>query len=151
MNFVEQPQELATGAYNPPVPATISRQRGLPLSTCVQVTSPAITVGRAYFVDGHGARRYKPNGAERTSSFVPTFTYSPVAPTVTGLTGTTAGSITGNTLVTIQGTGFWNARRTTPFPAQAFFCPTGGGTPVSSTKCSGGVGAKLRPAIYFVS
>jgi hypothetical protein len=140
VNFVEQPQELATGAYNPPVSAPIiAATPSCPVATCVQVTSPAITVGKAYFVEVS-----TPGGTSQTaptSSFVPTFTYSPGAPTVTGLAGTTAGSITGNTLVTIQGTGFWNAPNNT-FPAQAFFCPTGAGTPVSTSECSGGVGCK---------
>ena len=141
VNFLEQPQELAAGAYNAPVTATISPPSGgCPLSTCIQVTSPAVTVGRAYFVTVT-----TPGGTSQTaptSSFVPTFTYAPVAPTVTGLSGTTAGNITGNTLVTIQGTGFWNAPNNT-FPAQAFFCPTGGGTPVSSAKCSGGLAGSV--------
>ena len=144
VNFLEQPQELATGAYNAPVAATISAPSpSCPLSTCIQVASPAITIGRAYFVTvttPSGTSQTAPN--DYTSSFVPTFTYSPVAPTVTGLSGTTAGSITGNTLVTIQGTGFWNAPNNT-FPAQAFFCPTGGGAPVSSAKCSGGLAGSV--------
>ena len=146
VNFVEQPQELATGAYNPPVAATIvsSPPPGCALPTCIQVTSPPVTVGKAYtvtVVTPGGTSQTAPN--DYTGAFVPTFTYSPVAPTVTGLVGTTAGSITGNTLVTIQGTGFWNApNEPHPFPAQAFFCPTGGGTPVSNSECSGGVGCK---------
>ncbi len=116
VNFVEQPQELATGTYNPPVAATIvtNPSPGCALPTCIQVTSPPVTIGKAYFVTVT-----TPGGTSQTaptSSFVPTFTYSPVAPTVTGLVGTTAGSITGNTLVTIQGTGFWNAPNNT-FPA----------------------------------
>lgn len=145
VNFVEQPQELATGAYNQPVAASIvtNPSPGCALPTCIQVTSPAVTVGKAYFVTvttPGGTSQTAPN--DYTSSFVPTFTYSPVAPTVTGLSGTTAGSITGNTLVTIQGTGFWNAPNNT-FPAQAFLCPTGGGTPVSTTKCSGGLSGSV--------
>ena len=70
-----------------------------------------------------------PGGTSQTAlndytNFVPTFTYSPAAPTVSGLTGSNQGSITGNTLITIQGTGFWNAPKNA-FPAQAFLCPTG--------------------------
>ena len=144
VNFLEQPQELASGAYNAPVAATIAPPSGgCPVTTCIQVTSPAVTVGRAYFVTvttPGGTSQTAAN--DYTSSFVPTFTYAPVAPTVTGLSGTTAGNITGNTLVTIQGTGFWNAPNNT-FPAQAFFCPTGGGTPVSSAKCSGGLAGSV--------
>ena len=85
-----------------------------------------------------GTSQTAPNDYTSPPSFVPTFTYSPVAPTVTGLVGTTAGSITGNTLVTIQGTGFWNAPNNV-FPAQVFFCPTGV-TPVSNQECTGGLG-----------
>ena len=55
-----------------------------------------------------------------------------MTPTVTGLVGTAAGSITGNTTVTIQGTGFWNAPNG-QFPAQVFFCPTGGGSCLSGS------------------
>jgi hypothetical protein len=130
VNFVEQPQELPvpTGTYNPPVAATILAPSGsCALPTCIQVTSPAVTIGNAYFVTVTTTGGTSQTASSDYNSFVPTFTYSPVAPTVTGLTGTTAGSITGNTLVTIQGTGFWSAPNNT-FPAQAFFCTSLAGT-----------------------
>ena len=141
VNFVEEPQELTTGAYNPAVAATATTllttaSASCPNPPCIQATSPAVTTGRAYFVEVT-----TPGGTSQTdptSSFVPTFTYAPTTPTVIGLTGTTAGSITGNTLVTIQGTGLWNAPNNS-FPAQAFFCPTGT-TPQSNSECAGGVG-----------
>ena len=140
VNFVEQPQEFADRYLQPTCGSDDLRPNaGCPVSTCIQVASPAVTVGEAYFVTvttPGGTSQTAAN--DYTSSFVPTFTYSPVAPTVTGLVGTTAGSITGNTLVTIQGTGFWNAPNNA-FPAQAFFCPTGV-TPVSNKECTGGVG-----------
>jgi len=125
VNFVEQPQELPvpTGTYNPPVAATIVTST----PTSIQVTSPAVTIGNAYFVTVTTPGGTSQTASSDYNSFVPTFTYSPVAPTVTGLTGTTAGSITGNTLVTIQGTGFWSAPNDT-FPAQAFFCTSLAGT-----------------------
>ena len=52
VNFTEQPQELATSStYNPPVAATVAATTAsCPAATCIQVTSPAITVGNAYFV-----------------------------------------------------------------------------------------------------
>ena len=89
-----------------------------------------------------------PGGTSQTAagdsnSFVPTFTYAPMAPTVTGLVGTIAGSITGNTMVTIQGTGLWNAPNN-PFPAQVFFCPTGGQH--RSRIASARVGSRMRGA-----
>jgi hypothetical protein len=141
VDFVEEPQELTAGAYNPAVAATntttiTTTSASCTTPPCIQATSPAVTVGRAYFVEVT-----TPGGTSQTapaSSFVPTFTYAPTAPTVTGLVGTTAGSITGNTLVTIQGTGLWNAPNNS-FPAQAFFCPTGV-TPQSNSECAGGVG-----------
>ncbi len=114
VNFTEQPQELpAANAYNPPVAGTVAAATpSCPAATCIQVTTPAITVGNAYFVTVT-----TPGGTSQTApndytNFVPTFTYSPAAPTVSGLTGSNQGSITGNTLITIQGTGFWNAPRT---------------------------------------
>ncbi len=130
VNFVEQPQELPvpTGTYNPPVSATVLAPSGsCALPTCIQMTSPAVTIGNAYFVTVTTPGGTSQTASSDYNSFVPTFTYSPVAPTVTGLTGTTAGSITGNTLVTIQGTGFWSAPNNT-FPAQAFFCTSLAGT-----------------------
>jgi hypothetical protein len=141
VNFVEEPQELTTGAYNPAVAATgttllTTASASCPNPPCIQATSPAVTTGRAYFVEVT-----TPGGTSQTdptSSFVPTFTYSPMTPMVSGLTGTTAGSITGNTLVTIQAKGLWNAPNNS-FPAQAFFCPTGS-TPQSNSECAGGVG-----------
>jgi hypothetical protein len=146
VNFTEQPGELAgPQPYNPAVGATVAPPTGsCPVGTCIQVTTPAVTVGRAYFVTVT-----TPGGTSQTAaddytsppSFVPTFTYSPGAPSVTGLTGTVAGSITGNTLVTIQGTGFWNAPNNA-FPAQAFLCPTGV-TPTAGSECSGGLAASV--------
>ena len=55
--------------------------------------------------------------------------------------GSTKGSITGNTLITIQGTGFWNAPKNA-FPAQVFLCPTGV-TPIGSKECTGGIAASV--------
>jgi hypothetical protein len=143
VNFTEQPQELpASNAYNPPVAGTVAAATpSCPATTCIQVTTPSITVGNAYFVTVT-----TPGGTSQTApndytNFVPTFTYSPAAPTVSGLTGSNQGSITGNTLITIQGTGFWNAPKNA-FPAQVFLCPTGA-TPIGSRECTGGISASV--------
>jgi hypothetical protein len=143
VNFTEQPQELVgSTAYNPAVAAAVvSPQTCGPVSTCLQVTAPAITVGNAYFVTVTTPGGTSQTAANDYTNFVPTFTYTPAPPTVTGLTGAIQGSITGNTLLTIQGTGFWNAPKNA-FPAQAFLCPISS-TPIASQECTGGVAASV--------
>ena len=135
---LSQPPSGST--YNPPVAATIvaSPPPSCALPTCLEVTTPSVTGGTAYYVTVTTPGGTSQTAASDSNPFVPIFTYSPVAPTVSGLVGTNAGSITGNTTVTIQGTGFWNAPNN-QFPAQVFFCPTGGPAPVSSSECSGGI------------
>jgi hypothetical protein len=130
--------------YNPPVAATIvaSPPPTCALPTCIEVTTPSVTGGTAYYVTVTTPGGTSQTAVSDSNSFVPTFTYAPVPPTVTGLVGTVAGSITGNTTVTIQGTGFWNAPNN-QFPAQVFFCPTGGPAPVSSSECSGGLSGSV--------
>ena len=128
VNFVEQANQLPTpGTYNPPVAGTIlAPSANCSLPTCIQVTSPPVTNGTAYTVTvttSGGTSQTTPNDS---NTFVPTFTYAAVKPTVTGLVGTVSGQITGNATVTIQGTGFWNAANNT-FPATVSFCPTVGG------------------------
>jgi hypothetical protein len=126
VNFVQE--NPATGTYNPPVAATIvaNPAPGCALPTCLQVTSPVVIAGTAYFVEVT-----MPQGTSQTSpasAFVPTFTYSPVTPTVTASVGTSAGTITGGDTVTIQGTGFWSTSSDPQFPVQVLFCPTTGGS-----------------------
>jgi hypothetical protein len=135
-----QPPVNGTVTYNPPVAATIaaSPPAGCALPTCVAVTTPAVTGGTAYYVTVTTPGGTSQTAASDSNPFVPIFTYAPVAPTISGLVGTVAGSITGNTTVTVQGTGFWNAPNDV-FPAQVFFCPTGGAAPVSNAECSGGL------------
>ena len=141
VNLTPQLSQPPSGTtYNPPVAATI-------------VTNPPTELCPPYLHRGDdscGHRWHRlhvtvttPGGTSQTAasdstSFVPTFTYSPAAPTVSGLVGTVAGSITGNTTVTIQGTGFWNAPNN-QFPAQVFFCPTGGANAGIEAECSGGL------------
>ena len=116
VNFVQQ--NPATGAYNPPVPATIvaNPAPGCALPTCIQVTSPVVTSGTAYYVEVT-----TPGGTTPASS-TSTFTYAPITPTVTSNAGTTAGTVTGGDTVTVQGTGFWSTTNLPQFPAQIFFC-----------------------------
>ncbi len=135
VNFVlENP---LAGSYNPPVAASVvaNPAPGCALPTCLQVTSPMVTNGFAYYVEV-----ITPGGTSQTvsndyTSFVPTFTYSPVTPTVTALLGSANGSITGGTPVTIQGTGFWSTPNN-QYPARVYFCPTGGGSCVPGTVVS---------------
>ena len=115
-------------------------------ATCVQVTTPAVTGGTAYYLTVTTPGGTSQTAASDSNSFVPIFTYAPVAPTVSGLVGTVAGSITGNTTVTIQGTGFWNAPNN-QFPAQVFFCPTGGAAPMSNSECSGGISGCVEAGV----
>jgi hypothetical protein len=126
VNFVQQ--NPATGAYNPPVPATIvaNPAPGCALPTCIQVTSPVVTSGTAYYVEVT-----TPGGTTPASS-TSTFTYAPVTPIVTGNAGTTAGTVTGGDTVTVQGTGFWSTTNLPQYPAQIFFCL------VSSGACTQG-------------
>ncbi len=126
VNLVQE--NPVSGTYNPPVPATIvgNPAPGCALPKCLQVTSPVVTSGTAYFVEVT-----TPGGTSQTSpfsSFVPTFTYSPVAPSLIASTGTSAGTITGGDTVTVTGTGFWSTANSPQFPVQIFFCPTGGGS-----------------------
>jgi len=130
--------------YNPPVAATIvaSPPPSCALPTCIEVTTPSVTGGTAYYLTVTTPGGTSQTAVSDSNSFVPTFTYAPVPPTVTGLVGTIAGSITGNTTVTIQGTGYWNAPNNV-FPAQVFFCPEGGPAPVSTSECSGGLSGSV--------
>ena len=127
VNFVLQ--NPTSGTYNPLVPASIipNPAPGCALPTCLQVTSPVITTGSSYFV-----MITTPGGTSQITSndyshFVPTFTYNPVTPTVLGLVGTASGSVSGNTPVIIQGTGFWSTPNN-QYPVRVLFCPTAGGT-----------------------
>ena len=139
-----QPPVNGTITYNPPVAATIVaiQPAGCALPTCIQVTTPAVTSGTAYYVTVTTPGGTSQTAASDSNSFVPIFTYAPVAPTVSGLVGTVAGSITGNTTIVVQGTGFWNAPNNV-FPAQVFLCPTGGAAPVSSAECPGGLSGSV--------
>ena len=128
VNFVQE--NPTSGAYNPPLPAAIvaNSSPGCSLPTCIQVTSPVVTSGTAYYVTVT-----TPGGTSQTTtsdfnSYVPTFTYTPATPTVSAIVGTNAGSITGGTAVLIQGTGFWSDSNSPQFPTQVFFCPTAGGS-----------------------
>ena len=129
VNFLQT--NPSTGSYNPLVPATIvaNPPPGCALPTCIQATSPIVTAGTTYFVTVKS-----PGGTSQTTtsdydpSPPPTFTYNPAPPNVTGLVGTTSGTITGGDTVTIQGTGFWSAVNNPQIPTQVFFCPTGGGS-----------------------
>ena len=123
VNFVQE--NPVPGTYNPPVPATIvaNPAPGCALPTCMQVLSPVVTSGTAYFVEVT-----TPTGTSQTSpfsSFVPTFTYAPVAPSLIATIGTSAGTITGGDTVTVTGKGFWGTANN---PMQIFFCPTVGGS-----------------------
>jgi hypothetical protein len=125
VNFVQQ--SPSTGTYNAPVAATIvaNPAPGCALPTCIQVTSPVVTSGTAYYVTVTTPGGTSQTVANDSNAFVPTFTYAPVTPVVNDLAGTSAGTITGGDTVTIQGTGFWSDAQ---FPLQVLFCPTGGGT-----------------------
>ena len=125
VNFVQQ--NPVAGTYNPPVPATVvaNPAPGCSLPSCIQALSPVVISGTAYFVEvttSGGTSQTSP-----TSSYVPTFTYSPVRPTVTANVGTSAGTITGGDTVTVQGTGFWSTASSPQYPVLVSFCPTGGG------------------------
>jgi len=115
------------------------------------VTSPAVTSGTDYFVTVTA-----PGG---TSAYVPTqgnvnvddFQYTAVAPVVTGISGTTesngvpGGSITGGSVVTISGSGFYSAPN---FAAQVWFWS--GGTKFQSTNVnisSNGTMTATAPAV----
>ena len=111
--------------YNPPVSATIvsNPPASCALPNCLEAVAPAVVSGSTYFVTVT-----TPGG---TSAFSSVFTYQTVPPVVTGLAGSvTGGSVTGGSTVTIEGTGFWAP--STGFPAQVFFCPTGGGSCIAS-------------------
>ena len=136
VNFVQQG---VTGTnYSAPVAATVvtTPSPGCAIPTCLQVTSPAVVAGTMYFVTVSTPGGTSQTSASTFTTFVPTFTYNAVTPTVTGLVGTNAGSTIGNTTVTIQGTGFWNASNNPQFPAQVFFCPIGGGSCVAGSVVS---------------
>jgi len=88
----------------------------------LSVTVPAVTSGPDYFVTVT-----TPGG---TSPYVFTgggyvhFSYSPIAPTVSAVTGSTptastTGAITGGTLINVAGTGFYSAPN---FALQVVFC-----------------------------
>ena len=114
--------------YNPPVAATIvaNPPPSCALPTCIQVTAPAIVSGATYFVTVSTPGGTSQTTSSDSNSFVPTFTYTPVVPTVKAIVGTAAGSTIGNTTITVQGTGFWNASNNPQYPAQVSFCPTTG-------------------------
>jgi hypothetical protein len=86
-------------------------------------TVPAVTSGPDYFVTvttpgGTSAYQTTPAG-----SYIQ-FSYTPVTPVVASISGTTAGAITGGTLITINGPsdgsgGFYNVAN---FAAQVVFC-----------------------------
>jgi hypothetical protein len=125
VNFVQQ--NPVSGTYNAPVAATIvaNPAPGCALPTCLQVLSPVVITGTAYYVEVT-----TPGGTSQTSplsSYVPIFTYSPVRPTVTANVGTSAGTITGGDTVTVQGTGFWSTASIPQYPVLVSFCPTVGG------------------------
>ncbi len=136
VNFVQQGLDSST--YNAPIPATVLTN---PAPSCalpnfLQVTAPTIVAGTAYFVTVSTTGGTSQTTANKFTSFVPTFTYNAVTPTVVGLVGVTAGSTIGNTTITIHGTGFWNASANPQFPAQVFFCPVGGGSCVAGSVVS---------------
>lgn len=115
------------GSYDPAVAGTIvtNPTPGCALPTCIQVTSPAISSGFSYYVTVTTPGGTSQTVANDSNPFVPTFTYTAVTPTITGLEGSASGPITGNSPVIIQGTGFLG---TPTFPAQVFFCPNTTGT-----------------------
>jgi hypothetical protein len=110
------------------VPATVTPGSvscsGANTTNCtLTATVPSVTSGPNYFVTvttpgGTSAYQTAPSG-----SYIQ-FSYTPLTPVVTSLSGTTAGAITGGTLVTINGPsngtgGFYNAAN---FAAQVVFC-----------------------------
>jgi hypothetical protein len=92
-----------------------------PVNTNCSLTAtvPSVTSGPYYFVTvttpgGTSAYQTAPTGGTYVS-----FSYTPVPPTVTNISGTTAGAITGGTLITVNGTGFYSVAN---FAAQVVFC-----------------------------
>jgi len=88
----------------------------------VPVTSPApppsLPSGPDYFVTVTTPGGTSPYQPTPTSPFIH-FGYTPFAPTVTSIGGTTSGAITGGSLITLTGTGFYSVPN---FAAQVVFC-----------------------------
>jgi len=128
-------QSPVAGTYTPQIPATVvpNPAPGCALPTCLQVVSPAISKGLKYTVTVT-----TPGGTSQTSTndftnYVPTFTYTPVTPTVISLAGNVnGGNITGGTPATILGTSFWTSADNSN-PAQVFFCPQSSGSCIAGT------------------
>ena len=123
-----------TDGYNPPVAASLvtTPPNSCALPTCLQVTSPTVQIGTTYFVTVT-----TPGG---TSAFSSVFTYNPPTPVVAGLSGTvTGGSVTGDSTVSIEGTGFWGSDSN--HPPLVYFCPEtgGGGCLASPSNLSSGI------------
>ena len=137
VNFIQQ--GVAGTTYVAPATATV-----LPPvvgvcapPNCIQVTSPSVVAGTTYLVAVSTPGGTSQTTASKFTSFVPTFTYNAVTPTLTSsLVGVNAGSTIGNTTITIQGKGFWNASANPQFPAQVFFCPPSGGACVAGSVVS---------------
>ena len=87
VNFVAQ--SPATGSYSPQMPATVvaNPAPGCALPTCLQVTSPAVTSGTAYFVTVTTPGGTSQTAVDDSNPFLPIFTYGAVRPTVTALAG----------------------------------------------------------------
>jgi hypothetical protein len=115
------------GTYNPRVPATIVQNPtpGCALPTCIQAITPAVSSGFAYFLTVSTPGGTSQTVANDSTPYVPTFTFTAVTPTISGIEGSASGPITGNSPVIIQGTGFLG---TPSFPAEVFFCPNTSGT-----------------------
>jgi hypothetical protein len=119
--------------------------------TSLTVAAPAATEGTTYFVavtTATGNSAYSANGV---------FTYSPVAPTITGVSPA-SGGIAGGNSVTISGSGFYSG-------ASVSFVQESGGSPVSggvtagatyvsvtgSTSITAVSPAVTSPGTYFVT
>jgi hypothetical protein len=113
---------LATGDPIGILPATVSASS----STSVTAVAPPVITGTTYFVTVT-----TPTG---TSGYGPVFTYSPVSPTVSGISTSGAGSsgsTAGGTAVTLTGSGF-------VVGATVNFTEESGGSAVSPTVVVGG-------------
>ncbi len=92
----------------------------------LQATVPAVTSGPDYFVTvttPGGTSAYQAPAPAPAGTYIH-FSYSPVAPIVSSISGNTAGAITGGTLVTVNGPangsgGFYSVAN---FQIQVLFC-----------------------------
>ena len=104
------------------VPATVTANSvscaGSGNTNCsLSVTVPAVTSGPDYFVTVTTPGGTSPYAA--TGGGYVHFSYNPIPPTVSVVGGTTSGAITGGTLISVTGTGFYSAPN---FALQVVFC-----------------------------